>query len=226
MKKFTLFSLSSLIIMTALVSCSLFKGSENNMGPLKATVKTNKGDIVLDLYGEETPLTCANFVNLANRGYYDGIVFHRVINDFMIQCGDPLTLNPEMKNRWGSGGPGYQFEDEIVDTLTHDRAGVLSMANAGPGTNGSQIFITHKETPWLNGKHAVFGKIAESDTASIEVLNSIKQGDKIITVEITGKIPEQMTALQDRVDNWNKVLDEETVKDIPQLELKPAEPMK
>jgi peptidyl-prolyl cis-trans isomerase B (cyclophilin B) len=225
MNKFKLFSLLAVVSMVALMSsCSLLKGK--GMEPLKATIKTTKGDIVVDLYGAETPLTCANFVNLANRGYFDGIVFHRVIDNFMAQVGDPLTLNPEMKNRWGTGGPGYNFEDEIVDTLTHDRPGVLSMANAGPGTNGSQIFITHVPTDWLNGKHAVFGKIGEQDEASLKVLMSIEQGDKIETVIISGDIPEQMKAMQPRVDEWNETLDGKTSKTIPQLKLKEAKPMK
>ncbi len=210
--------------MSALVSCSLFQGKD--MGPLTATVKTNKGDIVLPLYGEATPMTVANFVNLANRGYYDGIVFHRVIDDFMVQVGDPNTLNPQNKRMWGQGGPSYRFDDEFVDTLKHDRIGTLSMANAGPGTNGSQIFITHKDTPWLDGKHTVFGKIAEDDEASKNVLNSIVQGDHIVTVVISGNIPEEVQAMQQQVDEWNTILDTKAIKTNPELKLKEATPLK
>lgn len=196
------------------------------MGPLTATFHTTKGDIVLKLEGEKAPLTCANFVNLANRGYYNGIVFHRVIPDFMVQCGDPLSLDSDQKNRWGTGGPGYSFEDEIEPTLKHSGPGVLSMANSGPATNGSQLFITHKATDWLDGKHAVFGHIEELDQASIGVLNSIKQGDVINSIEITGTITEAMKAKQDRVDEWNKTLDEKSTKKMPFLKLKEATPMK
>lgn len=117
----------------------------------KATLSTEKGDIVLELFADKTPLTVNNFVFLSRQGYYDGTIFHRVIADFMAQGGDP--------NGTGRGGPGYRFADEFHPSLKHDRPGILSMANAGPNTNGSQFFITHLPTPHLNGKHSVFGQV-------------------------------------------------------------------
>ncbi len=127
-------------------------GSGKSAG-LTATITTNKGDIKLKLFPDETPITVANFVNLAQRGYYEGIKFHRVIPDFMIQGGDPTGS--------GSGGPGYRFKDEFDPKLKHDSAGTLSMANSGPGTNGSQFFITERPTPHLDNKHTVFGQCKE-----------------------------------------------------------------
>jgi len=137
-----------------------------------ATIKTNKGEMVLALTADKTPVTVNNFVFLANDGYYDGVVFHRVIPDFMVQGGDPTGT--------GRGGPGYQFGDEFDASLKHDSPGVLSMANAGPGTNGSQFFITHVATPWLDGKHSVFGRLTEGE----DVLSAIRQGDTIETIAI------------------------------------------
>src|SRR5215813_11350957 len=121
------------------------------MATLVATVQTNKGDIHIDLMEDVAPLTVANFVNLAQRGYYDGLTFHRVIPDFMIQGGCPLGT--------GTGGPGYKFADEFHPTLKHTKAGLLSMANAGPNTNGSQFFVTVAATPWLDNKHSIFGEV-------------------------------------------------------------------
>lgn len=148
-----------------------------------ARITTNKGVITIRLEHEKAPVTVANFVGLAEgsvkntaraqgQPYYDGLTFHRVIADFMIQGGDPTGT--------GSGGPGYAFQDEIHPSLKHDRAGTLSMANAGPATNGSQFFITHKETPWLDGRHAVFGYV----TSGQDVVNAIAQGDRIESVRI------------------------------------------
>ncbi|MHC6202246.1 peptidylprolyl isomerase [Breznakiellaceae bacterium SP9] len=147
---------------------------------LFARISTRRGDIVVRLAFEKTPLTVCNFVGLAEgkldaaKGtpFYNGLVFHRVIADFMIQGGDPLGN--------GTGGPGYQFPDEFDSSLRHNRGGILSMANSGPGTNGSQFFITHKETPWLDGKHTVFGSVV----AGQDVVNAIKQGDTIISITI------------------------------------------
>lgn len=137
-----------------------------------ATIKTNKGDMRLELYADKAPLTVNNFVFLARDKFYDGVPFHRVIQDFMVQTGDPTGT--------GRGGPGYRFRDEIHPQLKHDGPGVLSMANAGPNTNGSQFFITHVATPWLDGKHTVFGKLLEGQ----DVLFAIEQGDFINTIEI------------------------------------------
>ena len=131
----------------------------------KASIETSKGTIELELYPEHAPKTVNNFVFLAKEGYYDGIKFHRVINDFMVQCGDPTGT--------GRGGPGYSFEDEIAGNPLKHEKGVLSMANAGPNTNGSQFFITHSPQPHLNGNHTVFGKVINGQ----DVVDSIEQGD-------------------------------------------------
>ncbi len=137
-----------------------------------ATIKTNKGDMRLELYADKAPMTVNNFVFLAREGFYNGVPFHRVIKDFMIQTGDPTGT--------GRGGPGYRFPDEIHPELRHDGPGVLSMANAGPNTNGSQFFITHVATPWLDGKHTVFGKLIDGS----QTLYAIEQGDYINSIEI------------------------------------------
>lgn len=134
---------------------------------IEVTIKTSKGDINLDLYATKTPRTVANFVALAKRGYYDGLKFHRVIADFMVQGGCPLGT--------GTGSPGYRFGDEFHQDLRHDTPGILSMANAGPGTNGSQFFITHVPTPWLDFKHTVFGKVKSEEDQ--KVVNDIQMGD-------------------------------------------------
>lgn len=141
---------------------------------LEATIKTSKGEIHIDLYASKTPKTVANFVTLAEKGYYDNLTFHRVIPDFMIQGGCPLGT--------GTGSPGYNFGDEFHPDLTHDDAGILSMANAGPGTNGSQFFITHVMTPWLDDNHTVFGKVKSEDDQ--DVVDSIRQGDTILSIEV------------------------------------------
>ncbi len=136
--------------------------------PLKkytATMSTEKGDIVVELFASKTPHTVNNFVFLAREGFYDNTIFHRVIADFMAQGGDPTGT--------GTGGPGYRFADEFQASLKHDKPGVLSMANAGPGTNGSQFFITHVPTPWLDGKHTVFGQVIQG----MDVLLSIPSRD-------------------------------------------------
>ena len=137
-----------------------------------ATVKTSKGDLKLKLHADKAPVAVNNFVFLAREGFYDGTTFHRVIKDFMVQGGDPAGS--------GRGGPGYRFRDEFDPQLRHDGPGVLSMANAGPNTNGSQFFITHVATPWLDGKHTVFGKLIAGE----DVLFAIVQGDLIDAIEI------------------------------------------
>lgn len=138
-----------------------------------ATIQTNRGEIRLKLHADKAPQTVANFEKLAGDGFYDGLKFHRVIDDFMIQTGCPQGT--------GTGGPGYQFADEFHDDLRHDGPGTLSMANAGPNTNGSQFFITHVATPWLDGKHSVFGQVID-DTQG--VVDSIKQGDTMERVTV------------------------------------------
>ncbi|HEY7699031.1 MAG TPA: peptidylprolyl isomerase [Vicinamibacteria bacterium] len=138
-----------------------------------ARIETNKGTIRLRLEDEKVPKTVANFEKLATQGFYDGLKFHRVIPDFMIQTGCPQGT--------GTGGPGYKFADEFHKELKHDGPGVLSMANAGPNTNGSQFFITHVATPWLDGKHSVFGRVLEGQ----DVVDSIQQGDKMLKVMVS-----------------------------------------
>ena len=158
-----------------------------------AVFDTDKGTIKVELHADKAPLTVANFVNLAKHGFYDGLNFHRVIPDFMIQGGCPQGT--------GTGGPGYRFEDEADNGVGHER-GVLSMANAGPSTNGSQFFITHVACPWLDGKHTVFGKVVEG----IEVVDKIAQGDAIKSVKIEGDADAVLAAKADRVADWNKHL--------------------
>ena len=169
------------LIMTVTATLAFCAPGDAALGDgLFARITTSKGDIVLRLEYQKTPITVCNFVALAEgkmsaaggRPFYNGLTFHRVINDFMIQGGDPLGS--------GSGGPGYKFPDEIDATLRHDGPGVLSMANAGPGTYGSQFFITHVATPWLDGKHTVFGRVVQGQN----VVNAIRQGDTITKVEI------------------------------------------
>ena len=169
------------------INCTSTNNNNNNMEDgIYANIKTNKGEIVLKLEFEKTPLTTANFIALAEGNmknkkkelgtpYYDGIKFHRVIADFMIQGGCPEGN--------GMGDPGYKFSDEFHPDLKHDKGGILSMANSGPNTNGSQFFITHKETPWLDGKHSVFGNVVEG----MDVVNSIEQNDLMESVTISRK---------------------------------------
>ena len=139
-----------------------------------ATIITNKGEIRLELFNEKTPKTVANFEKLAGEGFYDGLKFHRVIDDFMIQTGCPRGD--------GTGGPGYQFEDEFDPELKHDGPGILSMANSGPNSNGSQFFITHVATPWLDGKHSVFGRVLEEGQ---KVVDEIQMGDTMEKVSVS-----------------------------------------
>ena len=160
---------------------------------LTAIFDTARGPIRVELLPDQAPLTVANFVNLARRGFYDGLGFHRVIADFMVQGGCPEGS--------GRGGPGYRFEDETGNGVRHER-GVLSMANAGPNTNGSQFFITHVATPWLDGKHTVFGKVVEG----LGVVDAIAQGDAINSVKIEGDAEAVLAAKADRVAEWNRHL--------------------
>ena len=188
----------SIIFLTSILilnSCNMNDYSELNEG-IYASLETSKGDILLELFFKQTPLTVSNFValsegnhpaadeQLSGKPYYDGLKFHRVIDNFMIQGGDPTGT--------GSGGPGFQFDDEFSEELKHTGPGILSMANAGPGTNGSQFFITHVETPWLDGKHSVFGKVNSGQ----DVVDKIAQDDLIKSVKIIriGKDAEEFDA--------------------------------
>ena len=161
---------------------------------IKITLHTNKGDIEGTIFASKVPMTASNFLNLAQKGYYDGITFHRVIKEFMIQGGDPTGT--------GTGGPGYKFGDEIVPSLKHDKPGIFSMANAGPGTNGSQFFITHVPTPHLDGKHTVFGEVTKGQ----DVVNKIEKGDKITSIKIHDSTDELFAAQKANLEKWNAAL--------------------
>jgi peptidyl-prolyl cis-trans isomerase B (cyclophilin B) len=164
---------------------------------MKATIRTSKGEISMKLFSDLAPMTVANFVNLAQRGFYNGLKFHRVIKDFMIQGGCPYGT--------GTGGPGYKFQDEFVPELKHDKPGILSMANAGPDTNGSQFFITHVPTPWLDGKHTVFGEVLGPQDQN--VVNSIEQNDVIEEIVIDGDTADLFKKAEKNLAGWNKILD-------------------
>ena len=163
---------------------------------MKATIKTSRGNINVDLFPEKAKLTVSNFANLSRRKFYNNLTFHRVIDDFMIQGGCPIGT--------GTGDPGYKFKDEFSPDLKHDKPGILSMANSGPNTNGSQFFITHLETPWLDKKHTVFGEVSDADSQNI--VKSIRQNDLIESIEISGD-----SSLDPEVDEylseWNEILD-------------------
>ena len=158
---------------------------------IKIILHTSKGDIEATIFASKVPMTAANYLNLAKKGYYNGITFHRVIANFMIQGGDPTAT--------GSGGPGYKFADEIVPTLKHDKAGIFSMANSGPGTNGSQFFITHNPTPHLDGKHTVFGEVTKGQ----DVVNKIEKGDKITTIDVLDATDDLFKAQASNIEKWN-----------------------
>ena len=166
---------------------------------ITVVMTTSKGEITLRLFDKEAPLTVSNFINLIKRGYYDGLTFHRVIEEFMVQGGCPQGT--------GTGGPGYQFDDECTETRCHDKPGVLSMANSGPGTNGSQFFITHVATPWLDGKHTVFGEVIGD--ADQDVVNAITQGDTMESVRYEGDTSSLDEANGAAVAAWNDILTEE-----------------
>jgi peptidyl-prolyl cis-trans isomerase B (cyclophilin B) len=164
------------------------------MNDIRILLKTSRGDISATLFASKVPITSANFLNLAKRGFYNGIKFHRVIKDFMVQGGDPTGT--------GSGGPGYKFADEIDKSLKHTKPGIFSMANAGPNTNGSQFFITHVPCPWLDGKHAVFGEV----TAGMDVVTTIAQGDTITSIEPLDSTDELFAAQKAQLDKWNAAI--------------------
>lgn len=167
----------------------------NDQTPITVVMETSKGDIELQLFTAEAPVTVANFLNLAQRGYYDGQRFHRVIADFMMQGGDPTGT--------GRGGPGYDFEDEFHPDLRFDRAGLLAMANRGPGTNGSQFFITYGPTPHLNDRHTIFGEVRQG----AEIPATIRQGDTLEAVNIVGDPAALFEAHADKIAGWNAALD-------------------
>jgi peptidyl-prolyl cis-trans isomerase B (cyclophilin B) len=161
---------------------------------IRIILHTNKGDIEGTIFASKVPVTAANFLNLAKKGFYDGLTFHRVINDFMIQGGDPQGT--------GTGGPGYKFADEIDPSLKHSKPGIFSMANAGPNTNGSQFFITHVPTPHLDGKHAVFGEVTKGQ----DVVNKIEKGDKITSIAILDPTDDLFKAQAANIEKWNASL--------------------
>lgn len=166
------------------------------MSDLVALMETSKGTIRLNFFAEQAPLTVANFINLCQRGYYDGLAFHRVIANFMIQGGCPLGT--------GTGGPGYQFTDEFSPELRHSEPGRLSMANAGPGTNGSQFFITHVATPHLDDAHTIFGEVQDGEDQ--DIVNNIGKGDEIVSIAIVGDSAALLEGQANQIAEWNDVL--------------------
>ena len=189
-RKVSLLMLSFLMVMMAGVI------SYSREYKMKVKIMTEKGDININLLPEKSPVTVANFVNLAKKGYYDGLKFHRVIDNFMAQGGDPKGT--------GAGGPGYQFEDEVNNGLNFSKAGKLAMANAGPGTNGSQFFITTVPTEWLNGNHTIFGEVVSDD--DLKVVKKLSNGDVMKKVVVEGDVDAFLKTQKNRVDSWNKTL--------------------
>jgi peptidyl-prolyl cis-trans isomerase len=189
-RKVSLLMLSFLMIMMAGVI------SYSREYKMKVKIMTEKGDININLLPEKSPVTVANFVNLAKKGYYDGLKFHRVIDNFMAQGGDPTGT--------GAGGPGYRFEDEVNNGLNFSKAGKLAMANAGPGTNGSQFFITTVPTEWLNGNHTIFGEVVSDD--DLKVVKKLSNGDVMKKVVVEGDVDAFLKTQKNRVDSWNKTL--------------------
>ena len=189
-KRVSLLMLSILMMMTVAVQ------SYSKEYKMKVKIITAKGDVNINLLPDKSPVTVANFVNLAKKGYYDGLKFHRVIDNFMAQGGDPTGT--------GMGGPGYRFEDEVNNGLNFSKAGKLAMANAGPGTNGSQFFITTVPTEWLNGNHTIFGEVVSD--ADLAVVKKLSNGDVMTKVVVEGDIDAFLKTQKNRVDNWNKTL--------------------
>ncbi|MFC2738101.1 MAG: peptidylprolyl isomerase [Leptotrichia wadei] len=189
-RKISLLMLSFLMVMMAGVI------SYSKEYKMKVKIMTDKGDININLLPEKSPVTVANFVNLAKKGYYDGLKFHRVIDNFMAQGGDPTGT--------GAGGPGYQFEDEVDNGLNFSKSGKLAMANAGPGTNGSQFFITTVPTEWLNGNHTIFGEVVSDD--DLKVVKKLSNGDVMKKVVVEGDVDAFLKTQKNRVDSWNKIL--------------------
>ena len=189
-RKISLLMLSFLMVMMAGVI------SYSKEYKMKVKIMTDKGDININLLPEKSPVTVASFVNLAKKGYYDGLKFHRVIDNFMAQGGDPTGT--------GAGGPGYRFEDEVDNGLNFSKSGKLAMANAGPGTNGSQFFITTVPTEWLNGNHTIFGEVVSDD--DLKVVKKLSNGDVMKKVVVEGDVDAFLKTQKNRVDSWNKTL--------------------
>jgi len=200
MKKISL--ISALLLLLVLGGCSSIRramkaGEVAKINNIKATIVTTQGDINFYLYPEAAPVTVANFINLAKRGFYDDLKFHRVVDNFMAQGGDPLET--------GLGGPGYQIEDEFVEWLDFYQTGMLAMANAGPNTGGSQFFMTMYAADWLNQKHTVFGEIISD--ADLGVIRKLEIGDRIREIRFEGDTDFFLALEKDRVDFWNETLD-------------------
>ena len=189
-KRVSLLMLSILMMMTVAVQ------SYSKEYKMKVKIITAKGNVNINLLPDKSPVTVANFVNLAKKGYYDGLKFHRVIDNFMAQGGDPTGT--------GMGGPGYRFEDEVNNGLNFSKAGKLAMANAGPGTNGSQFFITTVPTEWLNGNHTIFGEVVSE--ADLDVVKKLSNGDVMTKVVVEGDVDAFLKTQKNRVDSWNKTL--------------------
>ena len=189
-KRVSLLMLSILMMMTVAVQ------SYSKEYKMKVKIITAKGDVNINLLPDKSPVTVANFVNLAKKGYYNGLKFHRVIDNFMAQGGDPTGT--------GAGGPGYRFEDEVNNGLNFSKAGKLAMANAGPGTNGSQFFITTVPTEWLNGNHTIFGEVVSE--ADLDVVKKLSNGDVMKKVVVEGDVDAFLKTQKNRVDSWNKTL--------------------
>ena len=188
----------SVILVMLFMVFSINSESYSKKMKMDVKIKTNKGEINLRLFPEKSPVTVASFVNLIKHGYYNGLKFHRVIEDFMAQGGDPTGT--------GMGGPGYRFEDEVKNGLDFSIPGKLAMANAGPGTNGSQFFITTVPTEWLTGKHTIFGEVVSDK--DLEVVKSLSNGDVMETVTVSGSgIDEFLSKYKDRISEWNKALE-------------------
>ncbi|GAA5484606.1 peptidylprolyl isomerase [Haloferula sargassicola] len=208
MKRRTLITLALLASFTGLAHAEP-DARKDELQDIRIKMETTKGTIEATMFASKAPMTVANFLNLAKRGYFDGIAFHRVIDGFMIQGGDPTET--------GRGGPGYQFDNEISPALNHNKAGIFSMANSGPDTNGSQFFITMGPAPFLNGGYSAFGEV----TKGLDVVKSIVgkldtgepkvkfdgKGDKIKSIEILDSTDALFAAEKDKLDEWNKILD-------------------
>lgn len=207
----------TMLLLVVLTGCSSVKrvfSSDDSAkyNDIRATIVTTQGEINFYLYPEATPITVANFINLAKRGYYNNTVIHRAIENFMAQGGDPTGT--------GTGGPGYMIEDEIVDWLDFFQSGLLAMANAGPGTGGSQFFVTTAPAEWLNGRHTVFGEtIGDTD---LDRARKLEVGDIIKEIKFTGEVDLILSLNKNRVDEWNSILDEK-YPELSKYEVKPVE---